>query len=67
MVGKEIFQFLREVRLELAKVVWPGFDEWVGSTIIVFVLVVFFGIYLSTLDAGFSELAKYIFRLNRGY
>lgn len=67
MVGKEAFRFLREVRLELSKVTWPNFDEWVGSTIVVFVLVVFFGIYLSALDFGFSELAKYIFGLYGGY
>ncbi len=67
MVGKEAFQFLREVQLELSKVTWPNFNEWVGSTIVVFVLVVFFGIYLSALDLGFSELAKYIFGLYGGY
>lgn len=67
MVGKEAFRFLREVQLELSKVTWPNFDEWVGSTIVVFVLVVFFGVYLSALDLGFSELAKYIFGLYGGY
>ena len=67
MVGKEAFRFLREVQLELSKVTWPNFDEWVGSSIVVFVLVVFFGIYLSALDLGFSELAKYIFGLYGGY
>jgi len=67
MVGKEAFRFLREVRLELSKVTWPSFDEWAGSTIVVFVLVVFFGIYLSALDLGFSKLAQYVFGLYRGY
>ena len=39
---KDIVQFLSEVSVELNKVVWPKFDELVGSTIIVLLLVVDF-------------------------
>ena len=36
---KNIVQFLSEVRIELNKVVWPKYDDWMGSTIIVLLLV----------------------------
>lgn len=55
-------QFLSEVKVELAKVVWPKFDDWVGSTIIVLVLTIIFAIYLGFLDFGFSKLAAMIFK-----
>ena len=41
-----IVQFLSEVRTELGKVIWPKYDDWIGSTIIVLVLVVIFALYI---------------------
>jgi len=55
-------QFLREVSVELKKVVWPNFDEFVGSTVIVLVLICAFAIYLGLADFGFSQLTEYIIR-----
>ena len=55
--------FLREVRAELLKVVWPKYDEFVGSTIVVLLLVCAFAIYLGGVDLGLSQLARYIFKL----
>jgi preprotein translocase subunit SecE len=63
MVINETVQFLREVRAELAKVVWPKRDEFVGSTIIVLLLVWAFAIYLGAVDLIFAKLAKYILKL----
>ena len=57
---KDVIQFLNEVRLELNKVVWPKVDEWIGSTIIVLILVCVFAIYLKAIDMGFSHLIKYV-------
>ncbi len=57
---KDVVQFLKEVRLELGKVVWPKFDEWIGATIIVLVLVIIFAIFLGVVDFCFSSLAKYL-------
>ena len=54
-------QFFSEVKIELSRVVWPKFDEFVGSTIVVMVIVVAFAIYLGALDAGFVRLARYVF------
>lgn len=67
MAIKNMIQFLRDVRLELSKVIWPKFDEFVGSTIVVLVLVSAFAIYLGTIDFMFSKLARYIFTLYGGY
>lgn len=57
---KDVIQFLNEVRLELSKVVWPKVDEWIGSTIIVLILVFIFAIYLKAIDMGFSHLIRYV-------
>ncbi len=59
---KDVIQFLNEVRLELNKVVWPKIDEWVGSTIIVLILVVVFALYLWAIDTGFSRLVEYVIK-----
>lgn len=59
---KSAMQFLNEVKIELGKVVWPKWDELVGSTIIVLVLVCIFAVYLGALDLGLSQLAHYIFK-----
>jgi preprotein translocase subunit SecE len=67
MAFKDIVQFLQGVRVELSKVEWPKFNEFLGSTLVVLVLVVFFAIYLGIVDLGLSKLAKYIFTLYGGY
>jgi len=58
---KGAIQFLNEVKLELGKVVWPKFNELVGSTIIVLVLVCIFALYLGAVDYGLSQGAHFIF------
>lgn len=62
MMYKEVFQFLNEVRVELSKVTWPQYEEWVGSTIVVLVMVVAFAIYLGFVDSIFASLAKMVFK-----
>ncbi len=57
---KDIVQFLSQVRVELAKVVWPKFDDWIGSTIVVLVLIALFSIYLFFIDSMFSWLMKQV-------
>ena len=56
-------QFLHEVRIEMAKVIWPSWDEFVGSTIVVLFLVAVFAIYLGLLDAVLSVIIRYIFKI----
>ena len=57
-----LIQFLHEVRVELSKVAWPSFDEFVGSTIVVLFLVVVFALYLGVIDAIFYWTVRYIFK-----
>ena len=57
-------QFYLHVRSEMRKVSWPGRQEVIGTTIIVIVAVLFFGIYLGVLldgplSYGMGKLLKY--------
>lgn len=54
-------RFFSEVNVELSRVVWPKFDEFFGSTVIVLVIVAIFALYLGALDFGFTYLARLIF------
>ncbi len=67
MTIKEVTRFLYEVKVELTKVIWPKFDEFIGSTIVVLFLVFVFMVYLGLVDLGFSKLARYIFELYGNY
>jgi len=58
---KNFVQFLKEVKLELSKIVWPGFNEFIGSTLIVLIVICFFSIYLGLVDFGFASLMKQVF------
>lgn len=57
----KIVRLLSEVRAELRKVTWPKRDELVSSTIIVFIIVIFFAVLLGAMDFGFSTLIRKIF------
>lgn len=45
-----VAQFLREVRAELARIEWPKPDAFIGSTIVVLVLVALFALFLGGVD-----------------
>jgi len=53
-------QFLREVRVELSKVTWPGREELIQSTIVVLIAVAIAGTFIAVLDALFSRLITLI-------
>ncbi len=55
-------QFLSEVRIELGKVVWPKWDEFVGSTIIVLFLVSLVALYLWAVDLSISRALTLIYK-----
>ncbi|MFC1841624.1 preprotein translocase subunit SecE [Candidatus Dependentiae bacterium] len=59
---KDIGKFLSEVRLELSRVIWPKYDEFVGSTIVVIFLTTILSIYLGLIDLGFDRAMKYIIK-----
>ena len=58
-----VVQFLHEVKIEMGKVVWPKWDDFIGSTIVSLVLIAFFAGYLGLVDLVFSKLAEYLFKL----
>ena len=45
-----IVKFLKEVRIEMTRVEWPKWDEFIGATIVTLLLVLFFTIYLGLID-----------------
>ena len=45
-----VVQFLKEVRSELARIEWPRPNEFVGSTVVVLILVCLFAIFLGGVD-----------------
>lgn len=57
---KQFPQFLQEVKLELSRVEWPSFQEFVGSALVALVVVIAFAIFLGTADKLISVIAKYI-------
>ena len=59
-------KFLQEVKVELGKVQWPKFEEFIGSTLVVLFLVVCFSVYLGLVDFGLSKLVKLIFSYSYG-
>ncbi|MGB8468282.1 MAG: preprotein translocase subunit SecE [Candidatus Babeliales bacterium] len=58
---KDLGRFLSEVRLELAKVTWPSYNELTGSVLIVLIVVFFFAVYFGAVDLVFYKLAERIF------
>jgi len=55
-------QFLKEVKVEIKKVVYPSRDELVGSTKVVIVTVFIVSFYLGVIDLGLSKLVKMLLR-----
>lgn len=51
-----IVQFLRDVRAEMKRVSWPTANEVKNTTIITLIAVIFFAIYLFTIDQGLARL-----------
>ncbi len=49
-------QFIRETRAEMRRVSWPSAKEVKNTTIITIIAVIFFAIYLFTVDQAFTYL-----------
>lgn len=56
-------QFLRDVRAEMKRVSWPTLNEVKNTTIITLIAVVFFSIYLFSVDQGWAFLITQLDRL----
>lgn len=55
-------QFLREVKVELKKVVWPSRKQTIGSTVVVLILVMIISIFLGMVDIGLSSLIRVVLK-----
>ena len=55
-------QFLREVKVELKKVVWPSRKQTIGSTVVVLILVMIISVFLGMVDIGLSSLVRLVLK-----
>ena len=55
---KKASQFLKEVKVELKKVVWPSRKETMGTTAVVLVVIMIIAFFLSIVDIGLSRLIR---------
>ena len=58
----KVFQFFRESRAELKKVVWPTRADVISSIKVVIISTVIIAIILGVLDLGFSSLFRIVMR-----
>lgn len=52
--------FLREVRAELNKVVWPSKNQTIASTVVVIILVIIVSSFLGLFDLGLKGLIRMV-------
>jgi preprotein translocase subunit SecE len=60
-VGK-VGKFIKETRAETKKVVWPNRRYVAVATVIILVIVVITGLYVSLVDFGFTKLFGFLLR-----
>ena len=60
MPNLNIFKFIKEVREELAKVVWPSREQTIRYTILVIIVVVVVGFFLGGLDFLLTKLTAFL-------
>jgi preprotein translocase subunit SecE len=53
---KRIKDFLRDVKIEIKKVVFPTKDELIGSTWVVIIVVLIISLFLGIVDLGLSKI-----------
>jgi preprotein translocase subunit SecE len=58
-------EFIRQVRAETAKVVWPTTRETVTTTIMVIIMTTVLGVFFLGLDAVFSAIVQALLSLLR--
>ena len=58
----KVFQFIKESRAELKKVVWPTKDDVISSIKVVIISTVIVAVILGALDLGFTELFRLLMK-----
>jgi preprotein translocase subunit SecE len=59
---EKIKNFLKEVKIEIKKVIFPGKDEVIGSTKVVIVLVIIIAGFLGVIDLLLTEIIRIVVR-----
>jgi preprotein translocase subunit SecE len=59
-VIQKIKNFLREVKIEINKVIFPSKEEVIGSTKVVIVAVIIISIFLGVIDLALSKFVASI-------
>ena len=54
------YQFLREVKIELKKVVWPSKKQALGSTLVVLILVLIISVFLGIVDEVLTRIVRLV-------
>ncbi len=57
---EKYINFLKEVKEELKKIVWPTKDETIGTTTVVIIFVVLMAIFLGVVDVALSKIIQFI-------
>jgi len=57
---EKVKQFLKEVKIELKKVVWPTRKDTIASTSVVIILVFIIAIFLGLVDFGLTKIIRVI-------
>ena len=58
--GKNPLEFLKDVQVELKKIIWPTRKEVVRMTILIVVVSTLVGIFIGSLDYSFTNLFSLI-------
>jgi preprotein translocase subunit SecE len=56
--GREFWQFAIASRIELRKVVWPGREETIKTTYVVFIFAILMGVFFWLLDMGLTYMTR---------
>ena len=56
-------EFIRQVRAETAKVVWPSRKETVATAIMVMIMTGLLGIFFTATDGAFNFIVKHLLSL----
>lgn len=59
-IVKTVIQFLKDVRIEMKKVIWPSRDEVINYTIVVLISVAICSTFILVLDFGLGKLLQLI-------
>ena len=57
---EKVKQFLKEVKIELKKVVWPTRKDTIASTSVVIIIVFIIALFLGLVDFGLSKIIRVI-------